>query len=325
MSGLDILEIGREVFDIELEGLLKMRESLGESFVTIAEKINACKGRVVCTGMGKSGHIFKKVAATMASIGIKTYFMHPAEALHGDLGLLTSDDIVLALSNGGETEEILNLIPSIQKIGAAMYSIVGRKNSTLEKYSEAVIVFPEVNEAFLGNLVPTTTTTVSLLVGDALAVAVAKMRGFTPGEFAVFHPNGLLGRKLTMKVSDLMKKGEENAVVKEGMTVQAAVFEMCKKPIGCVNVVDEKSRFTGIFTDGDLRRLIGKDGEGALSHKIEEVMTKDPLFVEPDLLVVDAVERMKKMNRKVSTLAVVEDEQILGTLCVTDIAKAGLI
>lgn len=322
---MDILETGKEVFDIELSGLEKMRESLGDDFVTIAEKINECKGRVVCTGMGKSGHIFKKIAATMASIGIKAYFMHPAEALHGDLGLLTKDDIVIALSNSGETDEILKLIPSIQKIGAALYSIVGRKNSTLEKYSAVTIVFPNVQEAFLGNLVPTTTTTVSLVLGDALAVAVAKMRGFTSNEFAVFHPNGLLGKKLTMRVSDLMKKGDENAVVKEGMTVQSAVFEMCKKPIGCVNVVDEQGRFTGIFTDGDLRRLISRDGEQALKHQIEEVMTKDPLSIDPDLLVVDAVEKMRKMDRKVSTLAVVEDGQILGTLCVADIAKAGLI
>lgn len=322
---MDILKTGKEVFDIELSGLEKMRESLGDDFVTIAEKINECKGRIVCTGMGKSGHIFKKIAATMASIGIKAYFMHPAEALHGDLGLLTKDDIVIALSNSGETDEILKLIPSIQKIGAALYSIVGRKNSTLEKYSAVTIVFPNVQEAFLGNLVPTTTTTVSLVLGDALAVAVAKMRGFTSNEFAVFHPNGLLGKKLTMRVSDLMKKGDENAVVKEGMTVQSAVFEMCKKPIGCVNVVDEQGRFTGIFTDGDLRRLISRDGEQALKHQIEEVMTKDPLSIDPDLLVVDAVEKMRKMDRKVSTLAVVEDGQILGTLCVADIAKAGLI
>ena len=322
---MDILETGKEVFDIELSGLEKMRESLGDDFVAIAERINACKGRVVCTGMGKSGHIFKKIAATMASIGIKAYFMHPAEALHGGLGLLTKDDIVIALSNSGETDEILKLIPSIQKIGAALYSIVGRKNSTLEKYSAVTIVFPNVQEAFLGNLVPTTTTTVSLVLGDALAVAVAKMRGFTSNEFAVFHPNGLLGKKLTMRVSDLMKKGDENAVVKEGMTVQSAVFEMCKKPIGCVNVVDEQGSFTGIFTDGDLRRLISRDGEQALKHQIEEVMTKDPLSIDPDLLVVDAVEKMRKMDRKVSTLAVVEDGQILGTLCVADIAKAGLI
>lgn len=322
---MDILKTGKEVFDIELSGLEKMRESLGDDFVTIAEKINECKGRIVCTGMGKSGHIFKKIAATMASIGIKAYFMHPAEALHGDLGLLTKDDIVIALSNSGETDEILKLIPSIQKIGAALYSIVGRKNSTLEKYSAVTIVFPNVQEAFLGNLVPTTTTTVSLVLGDALAVAVAKMRGFTSNEFAVFHPNGLLGKKLTMRVSDLMKKGDENAVVKEGMTVQSAVFEMCKKPIGCVNVVDEQGRFTGIFTDGDLRRLISREGEQALKHQIEEVMTKDPLSIDPDLLVVDAVEKMRKMDRKVSTLAVVEDGQILGTLCVADIAKAGLI
>ena len=322
---MDILKTGKEVFDIELSGLEKMRESLGDDFVTIAEKINECKGRIVCTGMANSGHIFKKIAATMASIGIKAYFMHPAEALHGDLGLLTKDDIVIALSNSGETDEILKLIPSIQKIGAALYSIVGRKNSTLEKYSAVTIVFPNVQEAFLGNLVPTTTTTVSLVLGDALAVAVAKMRGFTSNEFAVFHPNGLLGKKLTMRVSDLMKKGDENAVVKEGMTVQSAVFEMCKKPIGCVNVVDEQGRFTGIFTDGDLRRLISREGEQALKHQIEEVMTKDPLSIDPDLLVVDAVEKMRKMDRKVSTLAVVEDGQILGTLCVADIAKAGLI
>lgn len=322
---MDILETGRSVFETEVEGVQKMREALGESFVTLATRIHECQGRVVCTGMGKSGHIFTKVAATMASIGIKAYFMHPAEALHGDLGLLTKEDMVIALSNSGETDEILKIIPSIQKIGATLYSIVGRKNSTLEKYSSCTIVFPQVQEAFLGDLVPTTSTTISLVLGDALAVAVAKMRGFTPNDFAIFHPNGLLGKKLTLKVSDLMKKEEENAIVSKGVRVQQAVFEMCKKPIGCVNIVDENENFIGIFTDGDLRRLIGSEGEKALMHPIEDVMTTEPLFIEADLLVVDAVEQMRKMKKKVSTLAVLKDQRLVGTLCVADIAKAGLI
>lgn len=322
---MDILQEGRSVFAVELEGIKKLQNSLDGTFVTLAERIHTCSGRVVWTGMGKSGHICEKIAATMASIGIKAYYMHPAEGLHGDLGLLTRHDIVIALSNSGETDEILGLLPSIQMIGAKLYSIVGRKNSTLEQYSEETLVFPEMEEAFLGNLVPSTTTTASLVLGDALAVVVSKMRGFTSQDFAVFHPNGLLGRKLTMKVADLMKKGEENAIIESGMKVGQAVMEMCKRPIGCVNIVNKEGHYIGIFTDGDLRRLIGSRGAQVMEECIDDVMTKNPLAIEPGILVVEAVEQMKRMDRRVSTLAVVEEGKIIGTLCVADIAKAGLI
>lgn len=322
---MDILQEGKNVFAIEMAGIQKLQDNLGQEFVTLAENIHNCQGRVVWTGMGKSGHICEKVAATMASIGIKAYYMHPAEGLHGDLGLLTKEDIVIALSNSGETDEVLGLLPSMKMIGAKLYSIVGRKNSTLERYSEVTIVFPEMEEAFLGNLVPSTTTTVSLVLGDALAVVVSKLRGFTSKDFAVFHPNGLLGRKLTMKVKDLMKKDDENAVIESGMKVEQAIMEMCKKPIGCVNVVDKEGHYIGIFTDGDLRRLIGRKGAQAMGECIDDVMTKNPVQIDPDILVVEAVEQMQNMDRKVSTLAVVENEKVIGTLCVADIAKAGLI
>ncbi len=322
---MDILQEGKNVFAIEMAGIQKLQDSLGQEFVTLAESIHNCQGRVVWTGMGKSGHICEKVAATMASIGIKAYYMHPAEGLHGDLGLLKKEDIVIALSNSGETDEVLGLLPSMKMIGAKLYSVVGRKNSTLERYSEVTIVFPEMEEAFLGNLVPSTTTTVSLVLGDALAVVVSKLRGFTSKDFAVFHPNGLLGRKLTMKVKDLMKKDDENAVIESGMKVEQAIMEMCKKPIGCVNVVDKEGHYIGIFTDGDLRRLIGRKGAQAMSECIDDVMTQNPVQIDPDILVVDAVEKMQDMDRKVSTLAVVENEKVIGTLCVADIAKAGLI
>lgn len=322
---MDILQEGRKVFQIEIEGIKRLMDSLDESFITFVNQIHNCRGRVVWTGMGKSGHICNKVAATMASIGIKAYYMHPAEGLHGDLGLLTKEDIVIALSNSGETDEILGLLPSLQMIGVDLYSIVGRKNSTLEQYSKAVVVFPEMEEAFLGNLVPSTTTTASLVLGDALAVTVSTIRGFTTEDFAVFHPNGLLGRKMTLKVSDLMKKGEENAVIQSGKNVEQAVMEMCKKPIGCVNIEDADGQYIGIFTDGDLRRLISQKGTQVMDEPIDEVMTKNPLKIEPDLLVVDAVERIRGMDRKVSTLAVVENGRVVGTLCMADIAKAGLI
>ena len=195
----------------------------------------------------------------------------------------------------------------------------------MEKCSDCTIVFPQIQEAFLEDLVPTTSTTVSLVIGDALAVSVARMRGFTSSDFAIFHPNGLLGRKLTMKVSDLMKKEEENAIVSCGVKVQQAVLEMCKKPIGCVNVIDEDQNYVGIFTDGDLRRLISRIGTQALEQKIEDVMTRNPLTIIPEMLVVDVVEWMKKTNCRVSALAVVESGKNVGTLCIADIAKAGLI
>ncbi len=321
---MDILSTAKSAIDTEIDALNKTKEQLDDNFVNITNVINNCIGKVILTGMGKSGHIAGKIASTMSSIGVSAFYIHPGEALHGDLGIIQKNDVVLALSFSGETDEILNIIPAVQKIGAVILSIVGKCGSTLEKYSQYTFCLPEIKEIFLDNMVPTSSTTAMLAVGDALAVTVATMRNFTKNDFAIFHPHGTLGKKLTLKVGNLMKSGEENAVVLSGSTLQEAILEMCRKPIGCVNVVDFENHLIGIFTDGDLRRYINNNGQD-FNMRIDEIMTISPVIVMPELLVVDAVEKMKRENGFLSMLPVVEDGYLKGTLHISDIIKVGLI
>ncbi len=322
---VDVVLEAKKVFEIEIEGVEKAKEILGKEFTIIANHIHECKGRVIFMGMGKSGHIARKIAATMASLGIRAFFLHPGEGAHGDLGILAQEDMIVAITNSGETDEILALLPAIKLIGVPLYSIIGRKDSTLEQYSDTVIILPEMKEAFLGNLVPTTSTTVALVMGDALAVAVAKLRGFKSENFALYHPKGTLGRKLTLKVSDLMKKEDENPVILCGTTVKDAIFEMCRKAIGCVNIVNEQKNFLGIFTDGDLKRLLQAKGEHALNEKIEMVMCKNPFITKRNILVIDFIRELDENNKKFSVVPVIECGNIVGTICLSDIVKAGLI
>jgi len=322
---MNVLDQAKAVFDCEINALSGMKGCLGKSFETLVNAVAACTGRIVITGMGKSGHICRKIAATMQSLGIKAYFMHSAEGLHGDLGILTAEDIVIALSNSGETDEVLSLIPAIQQIGAKLFCIVGRENSTLQKLSSDAIIMPPMNEVFLGNLVPTSSTTVMLVLGDALSVAVAKKKGFTAADFGVFHPNGLLGKRLTLKVGSLMLCDDENSVIPYSSTVGQAIFEMCRKPIGGVNIVDEKGRLLGIFTDGDLRRLYYRQPEGAMNLKIDTVMTCEPMAISSGMLVSDVIREMEKKGKMVSFFPVVDDGILVGSLRLLDISKSGLL
>jgi arabinose-5-phosphate isomerase len=311
------------VFDKEIRALIDTRESLDGIFSLFAEAISECEGRVVVCGMGKSGHIARKITATMQSLGIKSYFMHPAEALHGDLGMLTDQDIIIALSNSGETDEILNLIPTINKVGAELLCITGRRDSTLEQNSKMVIVLPPIEEAYLGS-VPTSSTTAMLAIGDALAVSVAKKRGFEDKEFSVFHPKGVLGKRMTLKVEGMMIKGNENSTVLSGSTIKEAVLEMCNKPIGGTNIIDENGYLAGIFTDGDLRRLFSRNPEGAMDTIIDDVMSLKPICLSPKILVYDLVNLMVEAN--VSLFPVVDaNKKLLGTLRLMDVTKSGLI
>lgn len=322
---IDLLAEGKRVFDKEIYAAKATRDALGPSFEKICNAVDSCRGRVILTGMGKSGHICRKIVATMQSLSIKAQFMHPSEALHGDLGMLTKDDIILALSNGGETDEILRLIPAIQKIGTPLYCIVGRSKSTLEKFSEDVILLPKFEEAYLGTLVPTSSTTATLMIGDAIAVAVASKRGFAPEDFGMFHPNGLLGRRLTLKVESLMLTGNENSTILCGSTVEDAIFEMCRKSIGGVNIIDESGNLKGVFTDGDLRRLYSRTLEKMGSIIIDNIMTATPITLRKDQLVADVVEEIQRQNRAVSFFPVVENGILVGSLRILDISKSGLL
>lgn len=321
---MSYLEDGQQVFDKEIKSLIDTRDSLDSSFSSMVEAILQCKGRIILSGMGKSGHIAKKITATMQSLGIKSYFMHPGEALHGDLGMVTGDDIIIALSNSGETDEILNLIPTIKKVGADLMCIVGRKDSTLERNSVLALILPPMEEAYLGSLVPTSSTTSMLVLGDALSVAVAKKRGFEAKEFSVFHPKGALGKRLTLKVEGMMIKGDENSTVLSRSTVKDAVLEMCNKPIGGTNIIDSEGYLLGVFTDGDLRRLFRRNPGGAMDVIIDEVMTKNPVCLSPDMLVYDSVKMIKE--KKVTFFPVVDEKKkLLGTIRLMDVARSGIM
>ena len=316
----------KNVLDCEINALEAVRKSIDSNLCNIIEAINNCKGRIIVTGMGKSGHIGKKIAATMASVGIQSFFMHPSEGLHGDLGIVNKDDLVLALSFSGETDEVLNIIPTLKIIGSKIVSIVGKQNSTLEKHSIITYVMPKMKEAFLDNMVPTSSTTATLAIGDAIAITVSKLRHFTKKEFAIFHPLGTLGKKLTLMVSSLLKTGKENAVVKNTASLQDAVLEMCKKGLGCVNIIDKDNNYLGIFTDGDLRRLVSKSCEINLTTTpITKVMTSKTTYLEKDILVSDAVKIMYKTTKPISALPMLKKGKLIGTLVLTDIVKIGLV
>lgn len=322
---MEWIELINDVFKKEIYAATLTQKSLGQSVCEICEAIDGCLGHVILTGMGKSGHISKKISATMSSIGIKSFFMHPGEAAHGDLGMIDRNDIIIAVSNSGETAELLGILPRIKKWGIPVYSIIGRAGSKLESYSKASIILPTFPEAFLDKTVPTSSTTVELMIGDALAVAVATKRGFTEQDFGEYHPHGQLGKRLTLRVEELMLTGEENPVITQSASVSDAVFEMCKKGIGGVNIVSNDGILIGVFTDGDLRRMHSRFGSTMDTQPIMNVMTRTPITLEESQLVATVVEEMKSLDRKVSFYPVVNKGKLTGSLRVLDISKSGLL
>ncbi|MDR0913968.1 MAG: KpsF/GutQ family sugar-phosphate isomerase [Oscillospiraceae bacterium] len=320
-KNIDIICEGKQVFDTEIEALNNAKNAIDSSFVKIVELIVNCTGKVVITGMGKPGHIGKKIAATMASLGTPSFFLHPAEAQHGDLGMLRENDIIIAFSFSGESEEITKLITPIKLIGATLVGVSGNKNSTLIKNCDVPYVFPQMKEACSMNLAPTSSTTVTLAFGDALAVCASKIYGFKEKNYALFHPAGSLGKKLLYSVGDLMKTGAENAVVKSKTSFKDAIVEMSSKALGIINIA-EQDELLGIFTDGDLRRALSK-GIDVYNVKIDELMVKNPITVTSKLL---AVEALKLMNSKhISVLPVVDDGKLAGTIRINDITAIGII
>ncbi|MEE1318386.1 MAG: KpsF/GutQ family sugar-phosphate isomerase [Ruminococcus sp.] len=321
MAEINILEEGKKLFDVEIAALEIVKNALDERFVEIVKLICDCKGKVVITGMGKPGHIGTKIAATMASLGTPSFFLHPAEAQHGDLGMLRSDDVVIAISFSGESEEVTRLIPSLKLIGAKLVGISGNAESTLIAHSDYSFVFPPFKEACALNLAPTSSTTVALAFGDALAVCASRIYGFNENNFALFHPAGSLGKKLVVKVADLMKSNEENSVVKFGTSLKDAIVVMSKKALGIVNVVKD-NELVGVFTDGDLRRALSK-GIDVYTANIEELMISNPIVITSDIL---AVEALKLMNDKnISALPVVDDGKLVGTIRINDVTGVGII
>lgn len=320
---MDKLTEARRVFDIEIEALRKMRESLDDTFVHILDEIVACQGKVIVTGMGKPGHVGTKIAATLASLGTSSFFLHPAEAMHGDLGMVTSKDLVIAISYSGESEEIIKILPNIKMIGAKIIGITGNADSTLAVNSDIVQVFPKFKEACYLGLAPTSSTTVELCYGDALAVVASGIYGFKDADFGMFHPAGALGKKLILRVEDLMTTGEKNAVLPADATLKDVILELSKKGLGIVSIVDEEGCLLGVITDGDLRGQLLK-GVDIYSLSVDDIMSKHPFTIRNNRLAVEALNVLKKRN--ISYMPVLDaDRRVVGTIRMKDIVNVGIV
>ena len=321
MTDTEILEIGKKVIEEEREALKGTEEALDKNFVEAVKLIYDIKGKLVVTGMGKSGLVGQKIAATLASTGTPSFFLHPAEAIHGDLGMISKDDAVLAISNSGNTPEIVAIIPTIKRWGNPIIAITNNKESKLAKESDIHLFLNVKREACRLNLAPTSSTTATLALGDALAVALLEMRGFTSEDFAQFHPGGSLGKKL-MRVAELMHKGDELPIVHPDTPLKEAVLVMSEKGFGAALVVDNEGKLVGILTDGDIRRFIQSGGsiDKCLTQK---PMTKNPKAITKDKLVVEALQIMEKYN--ITVLPVVENGKPIGIIHLHDILKSGVI
>ncbi|MFH1888701.1 MAG: KpsF/GutQ family sugar-phosphate isomerase [Candidatus Omnitrophota bacterium] len=319
---INILRRAKEVLDIESEAVRALKSRLGNSFKEAVVTVLKTKGRIVVSGMGKTGIIAEKLSATLSSTGTPSLFMHLSEAAHGDLGRVTSDDTVIIISNSGSTEEIKQLLPFLKKIGAKIIALTGKTRSVLAKYSDIVLDVSVRKEACPLGLAPTASTTATLAMADALAVCLLELKGFKAKDFAFYHPGGMLGKQLLLKVEDIMRKGRDNPVVNEERTVSDVLLKITQARAGAASVVDNKGRLTGIFTDGDLRRHLGTKRE-LPKMKIREVMTKRPLVITGGKLAAEAMRMLQE--KKIDEVPVVDkDYRPVGLLDVQDLLKAGL-
>jgi arabinose-5-phosphate isomerase len=315
------LDYAREVLRTESDAIRSLLDKIGDSFKAAAEKIRACEGHVVVSGMGKAGLVGLKISATLASTGTPSHFVHPAEAVHGDLGRIMKKDVLLALSNSGETEELLRLIPKVRELGATVVSLTASAESSLGKASDVVVELGRIEEACPLGLAPSASTTALLALGDALALCVQKARGFNQEDYAFFHPAGELGRKL-QRVGDLMRTGDRNPVVRDDTQVGVAIALITKARAGAVSVTAADGRLAGIFTDGDLRRLLSRDPQGQ-QERIGAVMTKTPTVIGPERLVADALRILRE--KRIDELPVVDNRGMpVGMLDIQDVLGAGL-
>ncbi|MFT8242612.1 KpsF/GutQ family sugar-phosphate isomerase [Roseomonas sp. BN140053] len=315
------LLVGRRVLEIEAAGLSALAASLDGRFRQAVSLLGSATGRVVVSGMGKSGHVARKVAATLASTGTPAQFVHPAEASHGDLGMIVAGDAVLAISNSGETSELADLVGHARRFALPLVAMVGRADSTLGRTADVALVLPQAPEACPMGLAPTTSTTMQLALGDALAVALLERRGFTAADFRVFHPGGKLGARL-MRVRELMHAGDSVPLVPPDMRMDAALVAMTRKSLGCLGIV-EHGRLAGVITDGDLRRALDAGIDDLLGREVREVMTREPRTTAPDAL---AVEALRVMNeRSITALFVTDADGVpVGLLHIHDLLRAGV-
>ena len=321
MKKTAFLDSARDVLNIEANAITRQLEQLDEHFESACQHILECEGRVIVTGMGKSGHIANKIAATLASTGTPAFFVHPGEASHGDLGMITPKDLVLAISNSGETSEVLSILPIIKRMGVPLIGLASVPNSTLASLSDCYINVPIEQEACPMNLAPTASTTATLAVGDAIAIAVLNARDFDERDFARSHPGGSLGRRLLMYVEDIMHKGDEVPYIQYDAPLSEALVEMSSKGLGMTGVVDQQQNLVGIFTDGDLRRTFAN--QTGIDTVISEVMTANPVTVKPNVLAAELVTMMKKNS--ISSILVTDDKKIVGALNMQDLLRAGVL
>lgn len=320
---MDSLSHAKRVLEIEAAAIADLIPRLDENFARAVELLYACKGRVIFTGMGKSGHIARKIAATFASTGTPAFYLDPAEGLHGDLGMVVRGDVLVALSNSGETDEIIDLLPSLQRFGVKLISLVGNTASTLAKTSDVILDVSVKEEACPLGLAPTASTTAALALGDALAVALLEKRGFGAEDFARFHPGGSLGKKLILRVFDLMHTGSEIPRVNLDTLMKDVIYEISDKKLGITTVLDPQGQLAGIVTDGDLRRAMEKNRD-MLDHRAEVYMTKNPKSISKNELAVKALEIMESF--KITSLVVLDEERRPeGVIHLHDILKAGLV
>jgi len=318
-----LIDMGRHALRIEAQAVAALVDRLGDDFATACGIFLECKGRVVVSGMGKSGHVGGKIAATFASTGTPSFFLHPAEASHGDLGMLTKGDAVLAISNAGETAELLTILPLIKRMGAPLVAMTGNAASTLAREADAHLDVSVPAEACPLNLAPTASTTATLAMGDALAVALLGQRGFTETDFALSHPGGVLGRRLLLRVRDVMRSGDDLPMVGPNTPLTEGLLEMSRKRLGMTAIVDGRGHVAGIFTDGDLRRALDRDIDIHKS-RMADVMTKGCRSIGPDDLAAAAVLLMEK--HAINGLLVLDDQDVLiGALNVHDLLRAGVM
>ncbi len=323
LSNEELLDLARETLEIESRAVQRMSSRLTDDFAAACRLCMDTPGRVVVTGMGKSGHIASKIASTLASTGTPAFYMHPGEASHGDLGMITDQDLLLAISYSGETDEVVTILPLVKRMGTRLLSMTGKATSTLAKAADVHLDVGVTEEACPLNLAPTASTTATLAMGDALAVALLKSRGFTAEDFARSHPSGSLGKRLLLRVADVMRTDGEIPAVLSDVNLRDGLMEMTQKGLGMTAIVDKDRRILGIFTDGDLRRALD-DGADVHTTRMSEVMHKDCKTTSADTLAAEAVNVLDE-NKITSLLVVDDDNRVVGALNVHDLFRAGIM
>lgn len=322
----EIKEKAIETLDIEADAVRDLKAHIDDEFESAVKAILACHARVIVTGMGKSGHVGRKIAATLASTGTPSFFMHPAEAFHGDLGMVTSEDIVIAISNSGESNEVVNILPIIRRIGAQIIAMCGNRDSQLGKFADYYVNIHVKREACPLGLAPTASTTATLAMGDAIAMALMSVRNFTSQDFALYHPGGALGRRLLLTVANVMHSGKDNPVVKETATAKDALFVMTDKGLGAASVIDDNGKFVGLVTDGIIRRALAKDNN-FLDAPVKNVMFTTPLTIAKGKMAAEALSVMEKHKpNPVTVLPVIDaDGTPVGMVHLTDLLRQGVV